>query len=108
MLNNNWTFEQAAQTFALPFNDLIYAAHTTLRQHFNANTLQISTLVNIKTMNCSENCTYCSQSAHYKNHHKSEPLMSLETVIAAAKKLKATGSNRLCMGAAWRGPKTLN
>jgi len=91
--------------FALPFNDLLFRAHSTHRAHFDANAVQISTLLSIKTGGCSEDCGYCSQSARYHTGVEREALMPLEEVIAAAQAAKEKGATRFCMGAAWRGPK---
>lgn len=94
-----------AALFELPFSDLIYRAQTLHRQHFDPNAVQLSTLLSIKTGGCSEDCGYCSQSARFHTDVESQPLMSQETVIAAAQAAKARGATRFCMGAAWRGPK---
>ena len=91
--------------FELPFNDLILEAQTVHRQHFNANEVQVSTLLSIKTGGCSEDCGYCSQSARNDTGLESGGLMSLDEVIGAATAAKARGASRFCMGAAWRGPK---
>jgi biotin synthase len=82
----------------------MYQAQTTHRHHFDPNTVQISTLLSIKTGRCPEDCSYCPQSAHYKTGLQKEPLMELNDVIEAAKRAKEAGSTRFCMGAAWRGP----
>ena len=104
-MSQKWSFEQAKELISLPFNDLLFKAHSIHRQHFDPNTLQISTLLNIKTGSCPENCSYCPQSAHYNTGLKKEPLFKLEDVAEAAKRAKETGSTRFCMGAAWRGPR---
>jgi biotin synthase len=91
--------------FALPFNDLLFQAHSTHRQHFDPNAVQVSTLLSIKTGGCSEDCGYCSQSARYHTGVDSEALMPLNEVLAAARAAKERGATRFCMGAAWRGPK---
>ena len=91
--------------FALPFNDLLYQAHSLHRQHFDPNAVQVSTLLSIKTGGCSEDCGYCSQSARYHTGVDSEALMPLSEVLASARAAKAKGATRFCMGAAWRGPK---
>lgn len=91
--------------FELPFNDLIYRAQTVHRQHFDANAVQLSTLLSIKTGGCSEDCGYCSQSARFHTDVSSEPLMSVDEVVDAARLAKRNGATRFCMGAAWRGPK---
>jgi biotin synthase len=91
--------------FALPFNDLLFQAHSLHRQHFDPNAVQVSTLLSIKTGNCSEDCSYCSQSARYRTGVENEALMPLNEVLAAARAAKERGATRFCMGAAWRGPK---
>ena len=92
--------------FEMPFMDLLLKAQNVHRQHFNANEVQVSTLLSIKTGNCPEDCGYCSQSGHYRDKTglEAEKLLQVEKVIAAAKKAKASGSSRFCMGAAWKHP----
>jgi len=91
--------------FDLPFNDLLFRAHSVHRAHFDPNAVQVSTLLSIKTGGCSEDCGYCSQSARYQTGVESDGLMPLAEVLAAARTAKARGATRFCMGAAWRGPK---
>ncbi len=98
-------FEEAHFIFHLPFAELMYRAQSVHREHFNPNAVQASTLLNIKTGGCPENCAYCPQSAHYNTALKKEPLMPLQEVLTAARRAKETGSTRFCIGAAWRGPK---
>ena len=75
------------------------------REHFDPNAVQLSTLLSIKTGGCSEDCGYCPQAARYDTSVKSQALMELDDVLAAASVAKAAGATRFCMGAAWRGPK---
>ena len=91
--------------FALPFNDLIYLAQQAHRQHFDANTVQLSTLLSIKTGGCPEDCAYCPQAARYHTGVENQEMLPLDNVIAAARAAKEEGATRFCMGAAWRGPK---
>lgn len=104
MIKKTWTLQEADALFSLPFNELLYRAQTIHRQHFDPNTVQVSTLLSIKTGRCPEDCSYCPQSAHYKTGLQKEPLMELNDVINAARRAKEAGSTRFCMGAAWRGP----
>src|SRR5688572_32989001 len=97
--------ERALALYALPFNDLLHQAHTVHRQHFDANRVQRSTLLSIKTGGCPEDCGYCPQAARYHAGVANEALMPLEDVVAAARAAKDKGATRFCMGAAWRGPK---
>ena len=105
-IRHDWSLDEITTLFEMPFNDLIFQAQSTDRVSFNPNQVQLSSLLNIKTGTCSEDCAYCSQSAHFKTALKPQPLMDLDTVIAAASKAKANGATRFCMGAAWRSPKT--
>ncbi|TMS57111.1 biotin synthase BioB [Imbroritus primus] len=100
-----WSVDAVAQLFELPFNDLLFRAQQVHRQHFDANAVQLSTLLSIKTGGCEEDCGYCSQSAHHDSGVKAEKLMALDEVLEAARAAKANGATRFCMGAAWRSPK---
>lgn len=104
-LRHDWTLSEIEALFALPFNDLLFKAHTVHRQHFDANEVQISTLLSIKTGGCSEDCGYCPQSARYDTDLKAQKLMAVDEVVQAAQRAKQQGASRFCMGAAWREPK---
>ena len=104
-LRHDWTLSEIEALFALPFNDLLFKAHTVHRQHFDANEVQISTLLSIKTGGCSEDCGYCPQSARYDTDLKAQKLMAVDEVLQAAQRAKQQGASRFCMGAAWREPK---
>ncbi len=104
-LRHDWTVEEIAALYEMPFNDLLFEAQKTHRRHFNPNEVQVSTLLSIKTGKCPEDCGYCPQSVRYDTELENEPLMPLEEVIASAKQAKENGSSRFCMGAAWRSPK---
>lgn len=101
-MEKKWSFSEAKAIFELPFPELIYTAQKTHREHFCPASIQISTLLNIKTGRCPEDCAYCPQSAHYNTGLQKEPLMQVDTVVDAAKKARAAGATRFCMGAAWR------
>jgi biotin synthase len=100
-----WSVDGVALLFDLPFNDLLFRAQQIHRQHFDANAVQLSTLLSIKTGGCEEDCGYCSQSAHHDSGLKAEKLMALDEVLESARAAKETGATRFCMGAAWRSPK---
>jgi len=97
--------DQALVLYALPFNDLLFQAHTVHRANFDARRVQRSTLLSIKTGGCPEDCGYCPQAARYHTGIDGQELMALDDVLAAAHNAKAHGATRFCMGAAWRGPK---
>ncbi|MBI5261973.1 MAG: biotin synthase BioB [Bradyrhizobium sp.] len=105
IVRHDWTREELRALFALPFPELIFHAQTLHRAHFDPCEVQVSTLLSIKTGGCSEDCGYCSQSAHHDTGVKAEKLLSIDTVLAEAKAAKAGGASRFCMGAAWRSPK---
>ena len=96
---------RALALYALPFNDLLFQAHTVHRDNFGANRVQRSTLLSVKTGGCPEDCGYCPQAARYHTGVENQALLALEEVVAAARIAKDNGASRFCMGAAWRGPK---
>ncbi len=104
-LRHDWQLQEVEALFAMPFNDLLFKAHSLHREHFNPNEVQISSLLSIKTGSCSEDCAYCPQSARFDTDLNPEALMPVEEVISAAQRAKMQGATRFCMGAAWRSPK---
>jgi biotin synthase len=100
-----WTVDAVAALLALPMNDLLHRAQQTHRAHHDANAVQLSTLLSIKTGGCPEDCAYCPQAARYHTGVDNQAMLSLPEVAAAAAAAKAAGASRFCMGAAWRGPK---
>ncbi|WP_244506348.1 biotin synthase BioB [Pararhizobium polonicum] len=99
------TLADAKIIYNSSFNDLLFRAQTVHRENFDPNAVQISRLLSIKTGGCAEDCGYCSQSAHAPTGLKASKLMMVEKVVAEARKAKAEGATRYCMGAAWRSPK---
>ena len=100
-----WSVGQIEALFALPFSDLMFRAQETHRTSFPDGDVELATLLSIKTGGCPEDCAYCPQAARYDTDVKANKLMELDEVLEAAKAAKAAGSNRFCMGAAWREPK---
>jgi biotin synthase len=100
-----WTVSQVEALYNLPLIDLLFRAQQVHRENFNPNEIQRSALISIKTGGCSEDCSYCSQSARYNTETEREALMEVEDVMVAAREAKEKGATRFCMGAAWRGPK---
>ncbi|MCA1196869.1 biotin synthase BioB [Sphingomonas sp. R647] len=101
----DWTRDEIAALFDLPFMELVYQAATVHRAHFAADEVQLSTLLSIKTGGCPEDCGYCNQSTHAETGLKATKLMDVRAVLQAAAQAKDNGSSRFCMGAAWRNPK---
>ncbi len=104
-LRHDWTAEEVSALFDQPFNDLLFRAQQVHRQHHDPNRVQLSTLMNIKTGGCPEDCKYCSQSIRYDTGLDKETLAEVDEVRRAALAAKEAGATRFCMGAAWRGPK---
>jgi biotin synthase len=102
---HDWTRGEVLALLALPFNDLVARAQAVHRAHHDANAVQVSTLLSIKTGGCPEDCAYCPQAARYATGVKAEKLMSLDAVVDKARAAKDAGATRFCMGAAWRSPK---
>jgi biotin synthase len=100
-----WTVEEVLALYEMPLMDLIWRAQGVHREHFDANAIQRSTLLSVKTGGCSEDCGYCSQSARYDTEAGRERLLPLDEVVSAARAAKDKGASRFCMGAAWKGPK---
>ena len=104
-IRHDWTRNEIAALYDLPFGELLFRAQTLHRRHFEPNQVQLSTLLSIKTGGCPEDCAYCPQSAHYDAGVDAAKLMDVDAVLAEARAAKAHGAQRFCMGAAWREPK---
>jgi len=104
-IRHDWTRAEIAALLDLPFADLLARAHAVHRAHHDANAVQVSTLLSVKTGGCPEDCAYCPQAARYATGVDAEKLMTVDAVLAKAKQAKAAGASRFCMGAAWRSPK---
>ncbi len=104
-IRHDWQTQEALSLMTQPLNDLLFQAQSVHRKYFDANTVQLSTLLNIKRGGCPEDCAYCPQSARYETEVKGEPMLSLNEIRNAAENAKQEGATRFCMGAAWRSPK---
>ncbi|SDH05204.1 biotin synthase BioB [Psychroflexus sediminis] len=105
MTRNDWTKEEILDIYNKPLMELLYEAATIHRKHHDPNKVQVSTLLSIKTGGCPEDCGYCPQAARYHTDIEGNDLMSVSQVKAQALRAKASGSSRVCMGAAWRNVK---
>jgi biotin synthase len=105
MNRTDWTRDEIAGLFDLPFPELVFRAAEVHRAHHAAGEVQLCTLLSIKTGGCPEDCGYCNQSAHAETGLKATKLMDVRAVLQAAAQAKDAGSQRFCMGAAWRNPK---
>lgn len=103
--SQRWSISQIEALLDLPFSDLIHEAQLVHRQYHDANAVQLSTLISVKTGGCPEDCGYCPQAARYHTNVGNQGMLSLGEVVATAAAAKAEGASRFCMGAAWRGPK---
>ena len=104
-LRHDWTLAEAQSLFAMPFMDLLFHAQRVHRQHHEPSTVQMSTLLSIKTGACPEDCAYCSQSVRYDTGLERETLLEIRQVVESARRAKEAGATRFCMGAAYRSPK---
>ena len=104
-IRHDWTLDEVWALARLPFNDLLYRAHTVHRRHFDPNAVQMSTLVSVKTGGCAEDCAYCPQSANHETGVQAGHMMDAAEVLDRARAARASGATRFCKGAAWRSPK---
>jgi biotin synthase len=104
-VRNDWSLGEVHALFALPFLDLIFSAQRVHRQFQRPNTVQVSTLLSIKTGACPEDCAYCPQSVRYDTGLEAQELMQLDEVVKRANAAREAGATRFCMGAAYRSPK---
>src|SRR5690242_992624 len=104
-IRHDWTRAEIGALMDLPFADLLARSHAVHRAHHDANAVQVSTLLSVKTGGCPEDCAYCPQAARYATGVNAEKLLSVDAVLAKAHEAKAAGATRFCMGAAWRSPK---
>jgi biotin synthase len=100
-----WPLESVMDLFDLSFADLLFRAQEVYRKHFDANRVQLSTLLSVKTGGCPEDCGYCPQAARFHTGVENEQLMNAKEVVSLARAAKERGATRFCMGAAWRSPK---
>lgn len=105
-MTQHWDENKIGALYEQPFSELVFAAHCIHKENFNAQEMELCTLLSIKTGSCPEDCAYCPQSAHYQTGVRKEKLLELDTVLSAAKRAKENGATRFCMGAAWRNPPT--
>jgi biotin synthase len=104
-IRHDWSLAQVQSLFALPFLDLVLRAQELHRAHHEPNTVQMSTLLSIKTGACPEDCAYCPQSVRYETGLERAALLDVAAVRASAVRAKQAGATRFCMGAAYRSPK---
>ena len=104
-IRTDWTRDEIAELFDLPFTELVFRATEVHRAHHRPDEVQLCTLLSIKTGGCPEDCGYCSQSAHADSGVEASKLMDVREVLQSAARAKDAGSQRFCMGAAWRNPK---
>jgi biotin synthase len=105
LVRHDWERAEAEALYDLPFADLMFRAQSIHRSHFDPNHVETASLLSIKTGGCSEDCGYCSQSAHYETGLKATKLMAQADVVATARRARDAGASRFCMAAAWRNPR---
>jgi len=102
MIRHDWALSEVTAIHGLPLLDLVHRAQGVHREHFGDNKVQLCSLLSVKTGGCPEDCAYCPQAARYHTGVEAEPLMEVSEVLSAARKARAAGATRFCMGAAWR------
>ncbi len=102
MIRHDWALSEVTAIHALPLLELVHRAQGVHREHFGDNKVQLCSLLSVKTGGCPEDCAYCPQAARYHTGVEAEPLMEVGEVLSAARKARAAGATRFCMGAAWR------
>ena len=105
-VRHNWSLAEVRALHDLPLFELIDQARSVHLQRHLKNSLQLCTLLSVKTGGCPEDCGYCSQSSkHQKSPVEPQRLLDVKAVVDAARKAKQNGATRFCMGAAWRSVK---
>ena len=104
-IRTDWTRAEIAALFDLPFTELVFRAAEVHRAHHRAGEVQLCTLLSIKTGGCPEDCGYCAQSVSADSGVEATKLLDVQEVLQRAAQAKDAGSQRFCMGAAWRNPK---
>jgi biotin synthase len=102
MIRHDWALSEVTAIHGLPLLELVHRAQGVHREHFGDNKVQLCSLLSVKTGGCPEDCAYCPQAARYHTGVEAEPLMEVSEVLSAARKARAAGATRFCMGAAWR------
>lgn len=102
VIRHDWTSDQVKKIHQSPLLELIFRAQSVHRSAFGDNTVQLCSLLSIKTGGCPEDCAYCPQAARYHTGVSAEKLMSVDAVLKAARQARDAGASRFCMGAAWR------
>ncbi|HEY6559423.1 MAG TPA: biotin synthase BioB [Polyangiaceae bacterium] len=101
-IRHDWSLAEVRELHDLPLFELVDRARAVHLAHHVQNEVQLCTLLSVKTGGCPEDCSYCSQSSHYKTPVKGEAMLKVDDVLAAARRAKEQGATRFCMGAAWR------
>jgi len=104
-IRHDWSRQEVEALFALPLLELLFRAQQIHRVHHVANTVQMSTLLSVKTGGCPEDCAYCPQSVRYDTGLENEALLGIDAVREAARRARDAGATRFCLGAAYRSPK---
>jgi biotin synthase len=101
-MRHDWTVDEVTEVFSGPLLELVFRAACVHREHHAPSDVQVCKLISIKTGGCPEDCSYCSQSSRYETEVSASPLMEKQEVVEIARRAKAAGVTRVCLGAAWR------
>ncbi|MGH1568771.1 MAG: biotin synthase BioB [Nitrosopumilus sp.] len=103
---NHISADDAEKLLNIPeenLKDLAKCANEITRD-FNGEKVDVEQLNNIKKNACSEDCTFCGQSAFFDTGIESYQLPTPENVVSKAQKAKEEGAESYCLVAAWREP----
>ena len=65
---------------------------------------EFCSIISARTGKCSQNCKYCAQSSHYNTNIETNPLLSVETVVDAAKDSVKNGADRVAIVTSGKTP----
>ena len=99
---HDWTREEIQSLLDLPLVDLLWQAQQVHRIANPGYRVQLASLLSVRTGGCEEDCAYCSQSIYNSSDLANRPALAVEAVLRQARAARDAGSQRFCMGWAWR------
>jgi len=93
------TKEEGLQILSIPDElvmNLVEEA-SKVREYYFRNQMEFCSLINAKNGACTEDCSFCAQSSHYKTPINAYGLVSKDEMLAGAEKAIAINANRYCI-----------
>ncbi len=78
---------------AVPLHTL-FEATTSIRERFRGNRVDLCSIVNAKSGNCTEDCAYCAQSTRHRTNINVYPWMGQGEILSRAKEARLSGTKR--------------